>query len=245
MPSDKPAPDPEHQHRINRQKGFEIGTVIILIAVGVGYFAISNRASQGRADGPITMSSVSNVVFAHDFEPTGESSILDRRFLSFSREEPILRTSLDIISGEDDEEVEALLIVVSHPGGKPFPSDDIAERAIQEGLDEMSDLGQGLIPSSHTALQKAVITMSAGKEGLLHNKGVAQTSDGWKITYITYREYEETGEDIPLLLFPYQRLSAASDPERSEFNRVLYESINAGTDAKAGLRVYEAGLPRE
>ena len=245
MPSEKPAPDPEHQHRINRQKGFEIGTVIILIVVGVGYFAIRNRVPQGRVDGPVTMSSVSNIVFAHDFEPTGESSILSHRFRSYSREEPILRTSLDIISEEDDEAVEALLIVVSHPGGKPFPSDDVAERAIQEGFDEMSDLGERLIPSSRSALQKAVITMTSGKEGLLHNKGVAQTSDGWKITYITYREYEETGEDIPLLLFLYQRLSAASDPERGEFNRVLYESINAGTDAKSGLRAYEAGLPTE
>lgn len=245
MPSEKPVPDPEHQHRIKRQKIFEIGAVMVMIVVGVGYFAISNRASQSRTVGPITMSSFSNIVFANDFEATGDTSILGHRFRSYSREEPILWTSLDIISAEDDEAVEALLIVVSHPGGTPFPTDEVAERAIQEGLDEMADLCEHLIPSSNLALQKAVITMSAGKEGVLHNKGVAQTSDGWKVTYITYREYEETGEDIPLLLFLYQRLSAASDPELGDFNRVLYESINSGTDAKAGLRAYEAGLSSE
>lgn len=245
MPSEKPAPDPEHQHRINKQKGFEIAAVIVTIIVGVGFFAIRNRAPAGQGNGSDTAANMLYLVDGHDFSSEGESFILGKKFQSYRRQEGVFQSTIDLIEDAETESVEAVLIVVSHPAGKTFPQDDIAETAIQDALDTMVHFGEVLIPSSPPALQKAAATMSTGKQGLLHNKGVAQTSDGWKVTYITYREYKEDGEDIPLLLFLYQRLSAASSPELADFNRVLYESINAGEDPKSRLRAYEAGLQNQ
>ena len=239
---EKPAPDPEHQHRINKQKGFEIATIIVLVIVGVGYFAISNRPPAGQGDGPNTVAKLLQIVTSHDYTSEGESLILGRKFHSYRRQEGVFQSTIDLIEDAETNSVEAILIVVSHPAGKTFPPDDVAEAATQDALNTMVRFGEALIPSSPPALQKAAITMSLGKRGILHNKGVAQTSDGWKVTYITYREYEEDGEDVPLLLFLYQRLSAASSPDLADFNRVLYESINVGQDPKSGLRAYEAEL---
>ena len=242
MPSEKPAPDPKHQRRIDKQKGFEIAAVIVTIIVGLGYFALSNRAPAGQGDGSDTVANLLHIITSNGYASEGESLILGKKFHSYRRQDGVLQNTIDLIEDVETESVEAILIVVGHPGGETFPPDKVAEAATQDALDTMVQFGEALVPSSTPALRKAAATMSPAKRGLMHNKGVAQTSDGWKVTYIAYREYEEDGEAVPLLLFLYQRLSAASSPGLAGFNRVLYDAINAGEDPKSRLLAHEAGL---
>ena len=71
---------------------------------------------------------------------------------------------------------------------------------------------------------------------MYHLKGVAQTSSGWKITYINYRAYEENEQGIPLLLFIYEQLNTASDTELEDFHLALYKAINTGIDIKTSMQ---------
>lgn len=233
MSSEKPVPDPEHQQRIKKSKGFEIAAVVVMILVGLTFVSI--RGGTSTDDTSASLISVSNVIGAHDYEFSGESTLRGRKFLGYRKREGVFQKSIHLIANDESDALEAVLIVVAHPGGRPFPPDEVAEAAIQESLGEVVRLSGEMIPSFFQALENAAMTMTEGRVGVSHRKGVSQTGDGWKVTYVIYREYEETGEDIPLLLFFYQRLSAASDPELAEFNGIVFEAINEGLDPVSSL----------
>ena len=59
----------------------------------------------------------------------------------------------------------------------------------------------------------------------LHDKGVQQTSDGWKLTYVTYRSYDEQAGPQPMLCYVLQRQSAAADYRWSALIVNLVKSV--------------------
>ncbi len=234
LSGDKPLPAPEHQRRITKSKFFEISAVALMIVVGLTFVSVRNRAPDD--DVLASVVSLSNVAGANNYEFTGESSAFGRKFLGYQKEAGIFQTTLQLIANEESDALEAILIVVASPVGKAFPPDQVAESAIQASLDDITVLSGELHPTFVQAMETASKTMTAGKDGVAHTKGVSQTSDGWKLTYIVYRGYEESGSDIPLLLLLFQRLSAASDPELAEFNGIVFDAISRGIDPLSSLQ---------
>lgn len=235
-------PDAEHRININRQKFFEIATIIVLIIVGFGYFAISTGRTAPRGNGSTTVTNLSAILLAENFEQRDTSTAFRRRFHSFHAQDGILRTTINLISAEDSDQTEAIIFAAGLPAGEPFPSDKVAEKAVQHTFDEITRLGELLMPSSTQGLSKAVNTtvpVSSGK--IKFRKGVAQTNSGWKITYIAYREYEQNDAHVPLLLFIYQRLDAASDPSLKDFNQVLFTAANNGADILQSMNDHATG----
>ncbi|PCJ65717.1 MAG: hypothetical protein COA73_02130 [Candidatus Hydrogenedentota bacterium] len=232
---DNPEPDPEHQGRINKQKLFESGTVIVLIILGLGYFSISNRDPKLTSGTIATVPMVADALLGHGYESVEVADIFSRNFQTFKTKTSVLHYEVDVISSSKSDEVQALIMAVTLPADTPFPPDDVAEKSIQQSFDAMVDLGDALLPGARGALEKAAATVTTGNGRRLHIKGVAQTSGGWKVTYIAYREYESDGDVIPLLLFIYQRLSDASTPEAEAFSQVLHKAVNNGTDIKTTL----------
>lgn len=239
-------PDAEHQGNINRQKFFEIATVIVLIIVGFGYFAISNGRTFNQASGSTTTPDLSAILRSENFVSEDAFNALGKTVHSFHAQGDLLYTSIDLIAENGSDETEAIIVVADLPAGTPFPSDDITGHAVQETFDEITRLGELLIPSSTQSLSKAVSTTVPVSNGSTRfHKGVAQTNSGWKITYIAYRAYEENGKDIPLLLFIYQRLDAASDPTQESFNQILFNAANNGVNIRQAILDHAEGEPVE
>jgi hypothetical protein len=239
-------PDAEHQNSINRQKYFEIATVITIIIVGFGYFAISIGRTPGGDVGSTTIENLGAILRSEGFEGSQASTALDREFTGFVKQGKILRTTIDLVGAVDSDVTEAIIFATSLPTGRPFPSDDIAKAAVQESFNEIVHLGELLVPASTDGLSKAANTTTEVKSGDINfRKGVAQTSSGWKITYIAYREYDENGEDIPLLLFIYQRLDAASNPALETFNEILFSAANDGLDIRETMAAYSEEIVHE
>ena len=174
------------------------------------------------------------------------STALDREFTGFVKQGKIFRTTIDLIAAKDNDATEAIIFATSLPAGRPFPSDDIAEAAVQESFNEIVGLGALLVPASTEGLSKAANTTTEVKSGDIDfRKGVAQTSSGWKITYIAYREYEENGGEVPLLLFIYQRLDAASNPALETFNEILFSAANDGLNIRETMVAYTEEIVHE
>ncbi len=236
-------PDEDHQQKINRQKYFEIASVIILILVGFGYMAISSGRNAAPGDGTSTIANLSALIEGQGFQVLGSSMALTREFHGFSEQGDILNTSVELVSPESGQDAEAIIFAVGHPQGTPFPSDDVAEAAVQAAFDRVAKLGEVLVPSSSQGLSTAVnTTVEVSSGAVRYLKGVAQTSNGWKITYVAYREYEGGGGQVPLLLFVYQRLDAASDPALEDFNQVLFTAVNESTNIKQAMIAHEQGV---
>ena len=197
----KPIPDPEHQHRINKSKGFEIGAVIVMILVGLTFFQIRGRTSND--DPGISVVSLSNVVGAHDFNFSGESTIRGRKFLSYQKRDRVFQSSIDLIANAETNALEAVLIVVAHPGTRPFPPDAVAEPAIQESLDEATRFSGELIPTSVLALEKAGRCRIVGWQSVTADHGELSFCDG------------RTGTDRTLEVDHRQLRSVGADDERS------------------------------
>ena len=85
------------------------------------------------------------------------------------------------------------------------------------------------MPTSGQALEKAVSTVvPVHNDSAKFLKGVAQTATGWKVTYVAYRSYDETGTDVPLVRVILQPLDAASDENWSGLNERIFEATNRG-----------------
>ena len=235
--SGKLIPEADHQTNINRQKYFEIATVIIMIIVGFGYFAISSGRAGIEVTGSTSATDLGAILRSENFEQLESETILGQTFDRYRVQNGLLRTVVDVVSTDGDEQTNAIIFSAGLPGDTPFPSDDIAEKAIQDSFDEIARLGELLVPSSIEGLSKAVNTTVPVSNSITEfRKGVAQTNSGWKITYIAYRAYEEDGSDIPLLLFVYQRLDAASDPAQESFNKTLFTAANEGENIIEAMR---------
>ncbi len=239
--NEKPNPDPTHQHAINRQKYFEIAAVVIMILVGFGYLALSTSKTQVANPHQVAATDVSSAVLKAGFEETDTASILGQQFTTYTRQTGILHTTIDLVTADNDPQpsVDTIVIAVSLPANRPFPPDTVIEPAVQEAFNAVVDLGETLLPVSTPGLKKAVATTATITANAVdHQKGVAQTSSGWKITYINYREYKESPEAVPLMLFVYQRLDTASHPDHADFQKALYEAINTGKEVKQVMRTH-------
>ena len=71
-----------------------------------------------------------------------------------------------------------------------------------------------------------------------HGKGVAGTSNEWKVTYVTY---ESASGREPALYYVIQRQSVGADPGLKEFNRTLYQTIDQGGEVRAALAAVSSG----
>ena len=232
---DRPNPDPDHQQSINRQKYFEIAAVIIMIIVGFGYLAISTGIDQNSASTHQTKAQLSSILTEQGFQSTDSPTIQGQSFQTFTQQGELLRTTVDLISYSDDTQTAlgTILIAVSLPEGHPFPPDTIIEPAVQKAFNTVTDLTEALVPHSTPGLEKAVsTTVPMSINSVKHHKGVAQTSSGWKITYINYREYKDGEHEVPLLVFIYQKLSVASNSNFESFHQALYKAVNEGGDIK-------------
>ena len=116
-------------------------------------------------------------------------------------------------------------------GGAPSPEQ------LQDAVNTVSQTGQKIVRSSLDALETATKTMSAvAGPNRPHDKGVAGSNDGWKVTYVTYRSYDEGASPQPVLYLIIQSLTAASDAQLGDLNRALYQAVEEGVDIKSALR---------
>ena len=88
--SGKLLPNPEHQSNINRQKYFEIATVIIMIIVGFGYFAISN-SSPGI--GSTATEDLAAILRSENFDHSG-TTVISQEFRQFDLQRDILTITI-------------------------------------------------------------------------------------------------------------------------------------------------------
>ena len=103
-------------------------------------------------------------------------------------------------------------------------------------VNAVADLGTRLVLHSDEAIQKALDTSVFERDAdRPHDKGVAATQDGWKITYVVFKEFDESEEALPALTLVLQSLEAASDPKLADLNRALYRAVEAGEDARLAL----------
>lgn len=221
-------PGVEHDKKLRNQKYFEVATVITLILVGFGYLAISIGQRPNAGDGTSTVQNLANIVSSVDFVENEATLAADHRFHTWTREDD-LYTSIDFVTRGDADTVDAIIVSVSLPPDTEMPSDERAGELAQEGFNDVAELSDRLVPTSLEGLSKAVNTVTNVVDGdTAFMKGVAQTANGWKITYILYRQVEPNASGIPFLLFIYQHLDAASDPAQESFNSAVFTAANDG-----------------
>jgi len=229
-PGTLPLPTPEHQRKITRNKWFEIGTVVLLIVAGFGFLSFRNYRSTHHVDPAATLSESAQAIGADGATPVDSTAFFNRTCQSFRKHIEGFECHIDLIGKGADMPLETALIWLTVlPGKEPSPE------TFQLAVNSVGSLGQTLVFSSAEALEKAAKTMvyvSATQRP--HDKGVAGTNDGWKVTYATFRQ---AGGAEPALCLVLQRLSAASDPELSDFNRALYETLQQGGELKGALAV--------
>jgi len=232
-------PNPEHQVNINRQKFFEIATVIVMIFVGFGYFAISNKSISSQGNGSTTITNLEAILNSEDFEQLDSSTVLNHTFRNYTKKDAILQTLINLISIEGSDQTNAVIFTASLPSGTPLPPSDVLDKTVQNTFDEIARIGELLIPVSSQGLSKAVsTTIPVSNPNAQFLKGVAQTNSGWKITYIAYSMHTKSEEDTPLLLFIYQHLDAASDPALESFNQVMFSAANDGYNILQAMHDY-------
>jgi hypothetical protein len=220
--------EPDHLERLRKQKIFEIGIVVTLIIVGVVYLSAFSKRPSGPNARSTSIDEFSTVIDSRGYELVSESNSEEKQFHSYQRSFGILQHDLHVIAPTQSDQVEAFTISASVPAGEQYPQAQQADDATQKSFNSIVNLAESLLPTSTDALKKAAATVTEGKGSTRHEKGVAQTTDGWKVTYIMYRKAEDDGSEIPLLLFLFQRLDAASNPDNESFNRVLFNGIGNG-----------------
>lgn len=235
-PGPVPLPTPDHQRRITRGKIFEIGVVVLLVITGVGYLAWREHAAHSRVDPARTLAESASVVQDEGGKASGTSTLFGRQVLSFSQTRDIFDYHVELMGKGPESPVETAIIWLSPAPGKWSPG----KTSLQDAVNAVGELGQRLVHTSADALDKAVKTMEfVGGVKRPHDKGVAATSDGWKITYVTYRNFDEEKDPQPVLYLILQRMSAGEDESLAVFNRTLYESVNEGIDLWTALRSVE------
>jgi hypothetical protein len=231
-------PDPTHQTNINRQKFFEIATVIVLIFVGFGYFAISSGGAA-RGAGSTALHDLAAILESENFTHLQDSNALGQTFHSYTTELNTLQIQTDLVALQASEETQAIIITVFLPNGDSLPPADKFDAIIQDTFNDISELTELLIPSSTDSLSKALkTTVPVTSNETKFHKGVAQTSSGWKITYQIYRTYN-TEQAVPMLLFIFQHLDAASDPQNEAFSQVLFNAANSGQNILQAMQNHE------
>ncbi|MBX7255731.1 MAG: hypothetical protein K1Y02_05180 [Candidatus Hydrogenedentes bacterium] len=227
-----PLPTPEHQQRITRQKWFEIATVILLIAGGLTFLGWRDYRNHHRPDPAATLGESVKTVEAAGYRPAGTAEILGRQFVSFVQPLEDFECHVDLVGLGAEHPVDTAVIWLTPLSGSVDPS----EQSLQKAVNTVGFAAQALVAASTQALETASKTMEFISDAKRpHDKGVAGTNNGWKLTYVTYREFNAGGPPEPMLCLILERLASASDAELSELNRGLHKAVNEGADIKTAL----------
>ncbi|MBI2433513.1 MAG: hypothetical protein HYV26_11645 [Candidatus Hydrogenedentes bacterium] len=228
-PAPPPAPEPVHQRKITREKWFEIVCVIFLIVGGVGYLAWRNSHAQIPAMAVETLGEAGALAESKAYKPLDRQSLSGRQIAGYTKPLPEFQCFMNLIGA--GESLETAIIWLTPRALAPSPS----ASAMQEAVNEVANIASLLVPSSGEALRKAVRTSEfMGEAKRPYDKGVVGTSDGWKVTYVTYRSFDDLEQ--PALILLLQTLSAGADPALAEFNRTLYRAIEEGNEVKSALK---------
>jgi hypothetical protein len=232
-----PDPTPEHQRKILKEKWFEIITVITLIITGTS-FLMWRSAEQGSR--PYPGQSIAQSVKAvedNGAKADGTVTLFGREFLTFARTLDDFVFHVDLVGAGQDAPLETAIVWLTPVAGRPAPSVE----SLQKVVNDVSELGQILVPTTSEALVTASKTMEFMADAKRpHEKGVAATSDGWKLTYVTYRSFDDGAAPQPMLCLILQRLSTGESEALGEMNRVIFDALNQGLDIKTALRAAEA-----
>jgi hypothetical protein len=228
-----PEPEPAHRKRILREKGFEIATVVLLVVGGVGFLIWRDARSHSAPDPARSLAASAEAMEAAGGVPSEPVALPARQLLTFRQEIGDFVCRVGLVGEGPESPLETAVIWATPESGRA----DLSTEALQKLVDGTALLAQKLVRSSSRAVETAANTMEVVRDGdRLHDKGVGQTGDGWKVTYVTFRSFDEDAPLLPVLYLVLQRLSAASDPALARFNQRLYETVNRGEDVGAALR---------
>lgn len=225
-----PAPEPEHQQKITREKWFEIISVMLLIIGGMAFLMWRNGHNHERT-GPVNSVAEAAIrLETRGLTPTGKEKVGGREFSGYQKSLHEFECNVDLTGRDTDAPLETAMLWLQAKSADPAP----AGQAVQDAVNEVSHLASVLVPAAEEAIQKAVHTSERLSDGpRSYDKGVAATNDGWKVTYVTYATVENTQQ--PVLVLVLQSLDAGSDPALGEFNRTLYQSIARGISARSAF----------
>lgn len=228
-----PLPTPEHQRKITGNKWFEVITVVLMIVVGFGYLAWRNSGGISDGDPARTLGESAHRIELDGAVQAENTLVFGRHLLSYTQNAGIFERHIDLVGTDLKSPLETAIIWLTPNSGDWKPTD----QSLLDAVNGVGELGRRLVVSSSDALAKAVNTMEFIKDSERpHDKGVAATTDGWKITYVTYHGFDEHADPQPVLYFVLQRMSAGEDDALGVFNRTLYEAIQRGDDAVAAVR---------
>ncbi|GMW02415.1 MAG: hypothetical protein AMXMBFR84_35510 [Candidatus Hydrogenedentota bacterium] len=235
IPGRDPVPPhtPEHRRRILKEKGFEIGVVILLIIGGMSFLSWRSRHAELHANPAVSLAASAEVIEHAGLDLMGQGKAMGRRIVTLTQDLDVFLCGVELVGIEEDTPLETAIIWLAPAEGKWSPG----ESSLQAAVNRVAVLAQTLVPTSGEAFEKAVNTLTTiDNEGRVHDKGVAGTSDGWKLTYIAFRSFDDTATSPePVLYLVLQRLSAASDTTLAEFNRTLYDAVDRGVAIKPAL----------
>lgn len=226
-----PLPTPEHQHKITRQKWREIITVVLLIVAGVGFLYWRSYREEHRPDAAEDISVSIELLKAAGWSDAIESPIMNRTCWTMTRDMAGFKGHVELIGERREGPLETAIVWLAPDPSAEEPHD------LQEAVNTTGAVAQALVRASQLAFETAAKTMEfVTNTPRPHDKGVAGTDNGWKLSYFTYRSYEELGPLQPMICLVLQRLSAGENEQLAEFNRRLFESIQAGEIATEALR---------
>ncbi len=230
-----PQPTPEHQRKITRNKWFEVIMVMLMIVVGFGYLAWRNSGTVPPENASNTLQAAITAVKADGATQLTSTTIGDRTMASLSKKLAGFNCNVELLAKSPNEPLETAIIWLAPPAGTFNPS----ENTMLEVVNGVGELGHKLVPSTAEAMEKAVKTSEHIKDSPRpHQRGVAATNDGWKVTYVTYQNYDEAASPPQAVLYyVIQRLTAGEDESLGPFNRALHEAILEGADAKQAIQI--------
>lgn len=238
MEGPPPEPDPEHNRRIIKEKRFEILAVVGFIALGTGFLMWRGVTPTVLRDAPESLSEAVEVVQYAGFARRETTNVLGREVVTLGSDIDAFTCTIDLFGASMDGPLETALIWLA-PVAEEWPP---TEEAYQDAVDAVANTGVRLVPNADEAIQKAIDTSVTEKDvARPHDKGVAATQDGWKITYIVFKEFDESSDPQPALTLVLQSLDAASDPALETFNRRLYAALREGVEPKGALAAGEGG----
>ena len=230
-----PLPTPEHQRKITRNKWFEVVTVMLMIVIGFGYLAWRNSGRAASFNAAQTLEASISAMKEDGATQLSSTTIGNRTMASLSKKLAGFDCNVELLGKYPNAPLETAIIWLAPPAGTFSPSDSL----MLEVVNGVGELGHKLVPSTAEAMEKAVKTSELIKDSPRpHQRGVAATNDGWKVTYVTYGNYDETASPPQAVLYyVIQRLSAGEDETLGPFNRALHEAILQGADAKQAIQL--------
>jgi hypothetical protein len=242
MEGPPPEPDPDHNRRILKEKRFEILTVVGFIVLGTGFLMWRGVTPQIITDAPETFGESIETVQSVGLARGESVSLFGRNVVSFGQHMEGFDCSVDLFGVSDDRPLETALVWLTPVAAEWPPS----EAEYQDAVNAVANIAVRLLPSSDDAIERAIETSVFERDAdRPHDKGVAGTQDGWKVTYVVFREFDETSDPKPALVLVLQSLDAGSDPNLEALNRELYRAVGAGEAVKPALKSLAAAQDDE